>query len=88
MYHLLFFFIYSTSWWSQPLTRGSYTAVAIGSSQVDITNVAQSLYAHPSHHKVIIYQHYILLYYQGVYNSGNSGKKKTQGIRDLLRELL
>lgn len=32
-----------TSWHSQPYTRGSYTAMAVGASQVDIRNLAEPL---------------------------------------------
>nr|CAD7257074.1 unnamed protein product [Timema shepardi] len=41
----------STSWSAQPYTRGSYTAMAVGASQVDIENIAQPLFANPRHTK-------------------------------------
>lgn len=39
-----FIFIFSTSWHKQPYSRGSYTAVAVGASQIDIEQIAQPLY--------------------------------------------
>lgn len=41
-----------TSWRNQPYCRGSYTAMAIGSSQEDIENIAQPLYSNPHQSKV------------------------------------
>lgn len=41
-----------TSWREQPYCRGSYTAMAIGSSQDDIENIAQPLYSNPHQSKV------------------------------------
>ena len=35
----------STSWWSQPYSRGSYTCIGVGGAQTDISNVATPLYA-------------------------------------------
>lgn len=34
----------STSWHTQEFTKGSYTAIAVGSSQIDIECLAQPLY--------------------------------------------
>ncbi|XP_044737394.1 spermine oxidase isoform X1 [Chrysoperla carnea] len=34
-----------TTWYSQPFTRGSYTAMAVGASQLDIEQLAQPLYS-------------------------------------------
>lgn len=33
-----------TSWYSQPYTRGSYTAMAVGASQLDIRSLAEPLF--------------------------------------------
>lgn len=41
-----------TSWQKQPYSRGSYTAMAIGSSQDDIENIAKPLYSNPHQSKV------------------------------------
>ena len=38
-----YYLIYSTSWSSQPFSRGSYTAIGVGGSQNDIMNVAYPL---------------------------------------------
>ncbi|XP_063221269.1 spermine oxidase isoform X2 [Bacillus rossius redtenbacheri] len=40
-----------TSWFSQPFTRGSYTAMAVGACQEDIENIAQPVYSSPTHRK-------------------------------------
>ena len=45
-------FTWSTSWHSQPYTRGTYTAMAVGASQIDIERIAQPLYANPQQKKV------------------------------------
>ncbi|XP_066975268.1 spermine oxidase isoform X2 [Macrobrachium rosenbergii] len=42
----------NTTWWSQPFTKGSYTAVGVGASQVDITNISHPLYMHPTSSKL------------------------------------
>ncbi|GFG38328.1 hypothetical protein Cfor_01739 [Coptotermes formosanus] len=41
-----------TSWHKQPYTRGAYTAMAVGASQLDIEQIAQPLYANPQQKKV------------------------------------
>ncbi|KAJ8955100.1 hypothetical protein NQ314_006983 [Rhamnusium bicolor] len=41
-----------TSWYSQQYTRGSYTAIAVGSSQLDIEYLAQPLYLDENESKV------------------------------------
>lgn len=43
---------FSTSWHSQPYTRGSYTAIAVGASQLDIELLAQPIYADENESKV------------------------------------
>ncbi|XP_018327308.1 peroxisomal N(1)-acetyl-spermine/spermidine oxidase isoform X2 [Agrilus planipennis] len=43
-----------TSWFSQPYTRGSYTSLAVGSSQVDIENLAQPLYSERNQAKPVV----------------------------------
>jgi hypothetical protein len=45
-------FTCSTSWNKQPYTRGAYTAMAVGASQLDIEQIAQPLYANPQQKKV------------------------------------
>lgn len=45
-------FNFSTSWKSQPYSRGSYTSIAVGASQEDIENIALPLYSNPQQSKV------------------------------------
>ena len=45
-------FDFSTSWKSQPYSRGSYTSIAVGASQEDIENIALPLYSNPQQSKV------------------------------------
>ena len=40
----LTFYLPSTSWYSQPYTGGSYTAIGKGGSQADIEKIAEPLY--------------------------------------------
>lgn len=51
---LRYIFYFSTSWNKQPYTRGSYTALAVGSSQSDIESLAQPLFRNVHDKKVII----------------------------------
>lgn len=51
---LMFGFNFSTSWKSQPYSRGSYTSIAVGASQEDIENIALPLYSNPQQSKVLI----------------------------------
>lgn len=48
------FFFYNprTRWHSEMNTRGSYTAIAVGSSQEDIINLAKPIYRSPCDSKV------------------------------------
>jgi len=48
----LFIFAGSTSWHTQPYTRGAYTAMAVGASQLDIEHIAQPLYSNSQQKKV------------------------------------
>ncbi|CAH0553813.1 unnamed protein product [Brassicogethes aeneus] len=43
-----------TSWASQPYTRGSYTAIAVGASQIDIECLAQPLYMDDDESKPVV----------------------------------
>lgn len=43
-----------TSWFSQPYTKGSYTSIAVGSSQIDIEYLAQPLYAKGNQEKPVL----------------------------------
>ncbi|CAL4112182.1 unnamed protein product, partial [Meganyctiphanes norvegica] len=46
--------IKNTTWWSQPFTRGSYTAIGVGASQSDIANIAHPIYMDPTSNKPAI----------------------------------
>ncbi|XP_012287682.1 peroxisomal N(1)-acetyl-spermine/spermidine oxidase [Orussus abietinus] len=43
-----------TSWYSQPYTRGSYTAMAVGASQLDIESLAEPLFGSEDRSKIKI----------------------------------
>lgn len=49
---LILLFLNRTSWSSQPYSKGSYTSIAVGSSQEDIENIVQPLYSNPHQSKV------------------------------------
>lgn len=51
-YFVLLTYCFSTSWYSQQYTRGSYTAIAVGSSQLDIEYIAQPIYLDEHESKV------------------------------------
>ncbi|KAK3885959.1 hypothetical protein Pcinc_009862 [Petrolisthes cinctipes] len=71
----------NTTWWSQPFTRGSYTAVGIGASQVDITNISHPLYMHPSCSKpavVFAGEHCHPSFYSTVHGAYLSGREAAQ----------
>ena len=52
LYHCDIILHCSTSWHTQPYTRGSYTAIAVGASQIDIELLAQPLYSKQNQAKV------------------------------------
>lgn len=53
----------STTWGSQPYTRGAYTAIAVGACQDDIDNVAQPLYSNDQQAKVRYFKNSDLIFY-------------------------
>lgn len=46
--------MHSTSWKTQPFTRGSYTSIPLGATQEDIENIAQPLYSNAQQIKVSV----------------------------------
>ncbi|XP_076053754.1 spermine oxidase isoform X2 [Oratosquilla oratoria] len=70
-----------TSWWSQPFSRGSYTAIGIGSSQVDITNISHPLYAEPTNSKPVVAfagEHCHPSFYSTVHGAYLTGREAAQ----------
>lgn len=68
----------TTSWKSQPYTRGSYTSIGVGASQEDIENLAQPLYSNPHQSKPSILfagEHCSPVYYSTVHGAYLSGMK-------------
>ncbi|XP_027231013.2 spermine oxidase isoform X1 [Penaeus vannamei] len=71
----------NTTWWSQPYTRGSYTAVGVGASQVDITNIAHPLYMQPTCSKPAVLfagEHCHPSFYSTVHGAYLSGREAAQ----------
>ncbi|XP_066975267.1 spermine oxidase isoform X1 [Macrobrachium rosenbergii] len=71
----------NTTWWSQPFTKGSYTAVGVGASQVDITNISHPLYMHPTSSKPAVLfagEHCHPSFYSTVHGAYLSGREAAQ----------
>ncbi|XP_047105662.1 spermine oxidase [Schistocerca piceifrons] len=74
-----------TSWRSQPYTRGSYTAMAVGASQVDIENIARSLYASSQEKKPVLLfagEHTHSSFYSTVHGAYLTGRSAAQVLLD------
>ncbi|KAL3278029.1 hypothetical protein HHI36_013370 [Cryptolaemus montrouzieri] len=72
-----------TSWGSQQYTRGSYTAIAVGASQVDIECLAQPLYADESETKPIVLfagEHTHSNFYSTVHGAYLTGRTAAQAV--------
>nr|CAD7442688.1 unnamed protein product [Timema bartmani] len=72
-----------TSWSAQPYTRGSYTAMAVGASQVDIENIAQPLFANPRHTKPSLLfagEHTHSSFYSTVHGAYLTGRAAAQAL--------
>lgn len=72
-----------TSWYSQPYTRGSYTAIAVGASQIDIECLAQPLYKNENDDKPVILfagEHTHSNFYSTVHGAYLSGRSAAQVI--------
>lgn len=50
-YVVTFFFYYSTRWKANDFSRGSYTAIGVGSSQLDIEHIARPM--HVNNNKIV-----------------------------------
>ncbi|KAG7165112.1 peroxisomal N(1)-acetyl-spermine/spermidine oxidase-like [Homarus americanus] len=71
----------NTTWWSQPFTRGSYSALGIGASQVDITNISHPLYMQPTCSKPAVLfagEHCHPSFYSTVHGAYLSGRDAAQ----------
>lgn len=72
-----------TSWHSQPYTRGSYTAMAIGASQLDIEALAEPL-VNPADHKNILIafagEHTHSSFYSTVHGAYLTGRTAAQSL--------
>ncbi|KAF2900050.1 hypothetical protein ILUMI_06134 [Ignelater luminosus] len=70
-----------TSWASQPYTRGSYTAIAVGASQIDIEYLAQPLYNKKNQAKPVLLfagEHTHSNFYSTVHGAYLSGRTAAQ----------
>ncbi|XP_066992661.2 spermine oxidase [Anabrus simplex] len=70
-----------TSWRKQPYTKGSYTAMAVGASQVDIEHLAQPLYSHPQQKKPVVLfagEHTHSSFYSTVHGAYLTGRTAAQ----------
>ncbi|KAE8741464.1 hypothetical protein FOCC_FOCC013008 [Frankliniella occidentalis] len=70
-----------TTWGSQPYTRGSYTAIAVGASQDDIDNVAQPLYSNDQQVKPVVLfagEHTHSSFYSTVHGAYLTGRSAAQ----------
>ncbi|KAJ8985332.1 hypothetical protein NQ317_008363 [Molorchus minor] len=72
-----------TSWHSQQYTRGSYTAIAVGSSQLDIEYLAQPIYLDEGERKPVVLfagEHTHSNFYSTVHGAYLSGRTASQYI--------
>ncbi|XP_069679727.1 spermine oxidase [Periplaneta americana] len=70
-----------TSWRKQPYTRGAYTAMAVGASQIDIEHIAQPLYATPQQKKPVLLfagEHTHSSFYSTVHGAYLTGRSAAQ----------
>lgn len=74
-----------TSWHSQPFTRGSYTAMAVGASQLDIETLADPLVSQDNHAKIRIAfagEHTHSSFYSTVHGAYLTGRTAAQSLLD------
>ena len=72
-----------TSWHSQPYTRGSYTAMAVGASQIDIETLADPLVSPENHKKIKIAfagEHTHSSFYSTVHGAYLTGRTAAQSL--------
>ncbi|XP_072385544.1 peroxisomal N(1)-acetyl-spermine/spermidine oxidase [Diabrotica undecimpunctata] len=69
-----------TSWHSQPYTRGSYTSIAVGASQIDIEYLAQPIYDENDKEPVLLFagEHTHSSFYSTVHGAYLSGRTVAQ----------
>ncbi|XP_023717408.1 peroxisomal N(1)-acetyl-spermine/spermidine oxidase isoform X1 [Cryptotermes secundus] len=70
-----------TSWHKQPYTRGSYTAMAVGASHLDIEHIVQPLYANPQQEKPVVLfagEHTHSSFYSTVHGAYLTGRSAAQ----------
>ncbi|XP_022919456.2 spermine oxidase [Onthophagus taurus] len=70
-----------TSWFSQPYTKGSYTAIAVGASQIDIEYLAQPLYTKENQEKPVVLfagEHTHYNFYSTVHGAYLTGRTAAQ----------
>ncbi|EEZ98988.1 peroxisomal N(1)-acetyl-spermine/spermidine oxidase [Tribolium castaneum] len=72
-----------TSWHSQPYTRGSYTAIAVGASQIDIECLAQPLFLDEEETKPVVLfagEHTHCNFYSTVHGAYLTGRTAAQAV--------
>lgn len=72
-----------TSWHSQPYTRGSYTAMAVGASQLDINSIAEPIVQEDEPSKIMIAfagEHTHSSFYSTVHGAYLTGRTAAQSI--------
>lgn len=77
-----------TSWYSQPYTRGSYTSMAIGASQIDIENLAEPLCKSNDASKIRVAfagEHTHSSFYSTVHGAYLSGRTAAQSVLESRR---
>lgn len=72
-----------TSWYSQPFSRGSYTAMAVGAGQIDIEAIVEPLRSHddPTNVRVTFAgEHTHTSFYSTVHGAYLTGRRAAQSI--------
>lgn len=70
-----------TTWASQPYTRGSYTSIAVGASQIDIDFIAQPILDENNKHKILFAgEHTHTTFYSTVHGAFLTGRSAAQTI--------
>lgn len=74
-----------TSWHSQPHTRGSYTSMAVGASQIDIETIAEPIFTSDNDKKISIAfagEHTHSSFYSTVHGAYLTGRTAAQSLLD------
>ncbi|KAL0269502.1 UNVERIFIED_CONTAM: hypothetical protein PYX00_007210 [Menopon gallinae] len=72
-----------SKWFSDECFRGSYTAIAVGASQVDIENIAQPIYGDIDHKKPVLLfagEHTHASFYSTVHGAYLTGRSAAQSL--------